>query len=242
MSYSPFFFLLLSGLVLYLTRKKIYLQANRTDRCSELYITGNTMNILLLCLIEYLLIVSIDTSCPDDEDLQTHRCICDTIARSIQCSSLPNRCRTCYRYQAIHFDEKVDLLPAGAFEFYRFFGSDRKNVFRIQFARLKNISARSWSKMVIQRERTVEMKILEYASSVLPTRVLEDTVMETKSALNIEIVNATKSILKIERYAFQGMKFNRQSQFRLSILSARDLLEFEPNAGKIKSPIVLPLF
>ncbi len=218
------------------------LPVKKSDRSYVLYDTDNKMNILFLCLIEYLFIISINTSCPNDEDLQDHQCICDAIHSYIQCSSLPNRCRTCYRYKAIYFDEKVDSLSAEAFEFYQFFDNDKKNLFKIQFAQLKNISTRSFSKININRERTLEIKILKYSSSIIPTRVFEDAIIETHATLNIEIFNVTKSILTVEQYAFHGIKFNRQSQFRLSILSARDSIEFESNAGKIEQPIILCLF
>jgi hypothetical protein len=171
--------------------------------------------------------------CPDDEDLQYHQCRCDLINNYIQCSSLPNQCRTCYRYKAIYFDERVDLLPIETFRFYNFFNNNNKNnLFKIQFAQINNISTNSFSKININQERILDIKILKYSSSTIPTRVFEDITIQTKAKINIEISNITQSPLTIEQYALDGIKFNHQSRFRLSILYAKDTIEFESNAGE----------
>jgi len=172
--------------------------------------------------------------CPDDEDLQHHQCRCNLVNNYIQCSSLPNQCRTCYRYKALFFDEKVDLLPVEAFRFYNFFDNNKKNLFKIQFAQINNISINSFSKININQERILEIKIFKYSSCIIPTRVFEDLTIQTKAKLNIEIFNITQSKLTIEQYAFDGIKFNYQSQFRLSILNAKDTIEFESNAGEVE--------
>lgn len=171
--------------------------------------------------------------CPDDEELQHHQCQCNLIDNYIQCSSLPNQCRTCYRYKTLFFDEKVDLLPVEAFRFYNFFDNNKKNLFKIQFAQINNISINSFSKININQERILEIKIFKYSSSIIPTRVFEDITIQTKAKINIEIFNITQSRLIIKQYALDGIKFNYQSQFRLSILNAKDTIEFESNAGKV---------
>ena len=188
------------------------------------------MKILLI----FLIIIGVSrSSCPDDEDLQRQQCICNTFDGYIQCSSLPNQCHTCIRYKAIYFDEKVQFLPAEIFASYHFFDRmKRKNSFKIQFAQLKNISSKAFAKTNVTEDRTLEIKILKYSSSIISTRLFEDITIENNARLNIEIFNATESILTIERYAYQGMKLKPQSQFRFSILSARNSIEFQPNASK----------
>ncbi|CAF1685977.1 unnamed protein product, partial [Adineta ricciae] len=57
----------------------------------------------------------INAYCPDDEDLQRQQCTCNLNKNYIQCSALPKQCRTCYRYDEMYFDEKVDILPEEAF-------------------------------------------------------------------------------------------------------------------------------
>jgi hypothetical protein len=193
------------------------------------------MKMLFIFLVWYLLFIGNNLTngyCPNDEDLQRHQCICNLTNSYIQCSSLPNQCRTCYRYNAIFFDEKVNSLSTGAFRFYNFFDNDNKKVFKIQFVQLDALSSNSFSKININRNRTLEIKILKYTSPVLPTRVFEDIIIQSKGKINIEIFNVTSSILTIEQFAFDGIRFEQESQFHLSILSAKDTIQFESNAGK----------
>ncbi|CAF4454312.1 unnamed protein product, partial [Adineta steineri] len=98
------------------------------------------------------------------------------------------------------------------------------------------ISSNAFSKIDIDKERTLEIKILKYSSSVLPSRMLEDLAIQSKARVNIEIFNVTSSMLTIEQYALDGIRFNHGSQFRLSILQAKDTIQFESNAGSILLP------
>jgi len=173
----------------------------------------------------------INAYCPNDEDLQRNRCICSLTNNYIQCSSIPKQCRTCYRYNAIYFDEKVTVLPVEAFRFYKFFDNDKKQLFKIQFTQLNIISSNSFSKINIDRERTLEIKILKYLSPMLPSRVFEDITIQSKAKVNIEIFNVTSTMFTMEQYALDGIKFDRESQFRLSILYVKDTIRFESNAG-----------
>ncbi|CAF2955772.1 unnamed protein product [Rotaria sp. Silwood2] len=174
--------------------------------------------------------------CPDDEDLQRHQCICSLTKNYIQCSSLPNQCRTCYRYKAIIFDEKVNILPVEAFRFYDFFDDEKNFLFKIQFAQLNSLSSKSFSKMNINQGRTLEIKIIKYSSSVLPAKVFEDIIIQSKSQVNIQIFNVTSTILTIKQHALDGITFHRESRFRLLILHAKDTIQFESNAGSILLP------
>lgn len=186
-------------------------------------------------LLTYLIIscfIKINAYCPNDEDLQRHRCTCSLSHGYIQCSSLPKECRTCYRYNTIFFDEHVNMLPLEAFRLYDFFDYDSNKSFTIQFAQLNDMSSNAFSKLDIDQERILIIKISKYISSRIPTRIFEDVTMQSKSKIDIEIFNVTSSLLTIEQYAFDGIKFGYESQFRFSILSSRDTLEFESNAGK----------
>ncbi|CAF4751261.1 unnamed protein product [Rotaria socialis] len=175
--------------------------------------------------------------CPDDQDLQDHHCVCSPANHFVLCSSLPNQCRTCSRYKGILFDEKVNILPVDAFRFYDFFGSDDKNVlFKIQFAHINTLSSNSFSKINITRYRTLEIKIVKYSYSALPTRLFEDVEIQSKSKLNIEVFNVTSPILMIKQNAFDGIKFQRESRFQLSIYHAKDTILFESNAGSLLLP------
>ncbi|CAF1387606.1 unnamed protein product [Rotaria sordida] len=196
------------------------------------------MSYLFFLLWYFLFIYNNITNayCPDDKDLQHHQCICSLTDNYIQCSSLPNQCRTCYRYKAIIFDEKVNILPVEAFRFYDFFENDKKFLFKIQFTQLNNLSSKSFSKMNIIQGRTLNIKILKYSSSILPTKVFEDIKILSKSKVNIEIYNVTSTILTIKQHALDGIKFHHKSQFRLLILHAKDTIQFESNAGSIQLP------
>ncbi|CAF0896471.1 unnamed protein product [Rotaria sp. Silwood1] len=193
---------------------------------------------LLLFIFWYFLFTSNNITnafCPDDEDLQHHQCICSLTKNYIQCSSLPNQCRTCYRYKTIIFDEKVNILPMEAFHFYDFF-DDENFLFKIQFAQLNSLSSKSFSKMNINQGRTLEIKIIKYSSSILPTKVFDEIEIQSKSKLNINILNVTSTILTIKQHALEGIKFHRESRFRLLILHAKDTIQFESNAGSILLP------
>ncbi len=190
--------------------------------------------IFLTCLLISCFIKT-NGYCPNDEDLQHHRCTCSLSHGYIQCSSLPKECRTCYRYNTIFFDEYVNVLPLEAFRSYDLFDYDSNKSFTIQFAQLNDISSNAFSKLDIDQERTLTIKISKYISSRIPTRIFDDITMQSKSKIDIEIFNVTSSLLTIEQYAFDGIKFGYESQFRFSILSSKDILEFESNAGKFIS-------
>lgn len=171
--------------------------------------------------------------CPDDADLQRHNCICNLENNFIKCSSLPNQCRTCYRYNEIHFNDNVHALPIEAFRFYKFFDNQKKSSFKIEFAQINTLVSNSFSKLNISQDQRLEIKIFKYASSKLPTKVFEDIEIQTKSKLNIEILDVTSNVLTIEQHAFNGIKFHYKSLFRLTILRAKDTIQFESNAGKV---------
>ncbi|CAF4724445.1 unnamed protein product [Rotaria sp. Silwood1] len=174
--------------------------------------------------------------CPNDEDLQYHRCTCSLTHGYIQCSSLPNKCRTCYRYNTIFFDENVNILPSESFRYYDLFDYDSTKTFTIQFAQLTGISSNTFSKIDIDQERTLSIKISEYASPRIPTRIFDELSMQPKSKIDIEIFNVTSSLLTVEQYAFDGIKYSYESEFRFSILCLKDTLEFQSNAGSILLP------
>jgi hypothetical protein len=129
----------------------------------------------------------------------------------------------------------VNVLPLEAFRSYDLFDYDSNKSFTIQFAQLNDISSNAFSKLDIDQERTLTIKISKYISSRIPTRIFDDITMQSKSKIDIEIFNVTSSLLTIEQYAFDGIKFGYESQFRFSILSSKDILEFESNAGKFIS-------
>lgn len=185
--------------------------------------------------IGYFLFICIyvtNAYCPDDEVLQSNQCTCNLVNNYIQCSSLPDQCQTCYRYKSIFFDENVGLIPIEAFRFYNFFNNTKKNLFQIRFAEINNISNNAFSKININQERTLEIKIFKYSSSIIPKRLFEDLTIQTKAKINIEIFNVTQSILTFEQHALDGIKFNHQGRFRLSIFYAKDTIQFRSNAGK----------
>ncbi|CAF3292890.1 unnamed protein product [Rotaria socialis] len=195
-----------------------------------LFITRCSWWLLLSCCI------TANGFCPHDEDLQHHQCTCSLTHGYIQCSSLPEKCRTCYRYSTIFFDENVNILPSELFLDYNLFDYNSNKSFTIQFARLNNVSSNTFSKIDVGEDRTLSIKISQYASSIIPTRIFDGLVMQPKSKIDIEIFNVTSSLLTVEQYAFDGIKYNSASEFRFSILCLKDTLEFESNAGSILLP------
>lgn len=169
--------------------------------------------------------------CPDDEELQLHQCKCNLINNYIQCSSLPKQCQTCYRYKSIFFDEQIDNIPIEIFRFYNFFNNTKRNLFQIRFAQINNISINSFSNIIIPQERILEIKIFKYSSTFIPKQIFENLTIYAKAKLNIEIFNVTQSKLIFEQNVFNGIKFNHQSQFRLSIFYAKDTIQFQSNTG-----------
>ncbi|UJR10700.1 hypothetical protein I4U23_014893 [Adineta vaga] len=197
------------------------------------------MNMLLLVSLWTFIFLNnhfINAYCPDDEDLQRQQCTCNLNSNYIQCSALPKQCRTCYRYDEIYFDDKVTMLPEEAFRHYNFFGTNGKKSFKIQFAQLNMISSNTFSRIDLRSERILQIQILKYSSTVLPSRAFEDLAIQSKAKVNIDIFNVTSSMLTIEQYAFDGIRFNHESRFRLSILYAKDTILFESNAGSILLP------
>lgn len=171
--------------------------------------------------------------CPNDEDLQRHRCTCSLANSYIQCSSFPEQCRTCYQYQRLFFDEHVEFLPVEAFRSYDLFrSSNPRRSFTIQFARLDRLSSNAFSKIEIEQNQTLEIKVSKYTSALLPTRLFEDVTLQAKASFDMEIFNVTSPLFTIEQYVFDGMKLAYQSQFRLAILSAKETIEFQSNAGE----------
>jgi hypothetical protein len=193
------------------------------------------MNMLFLLIIwcSWCLLFNINAYCPNDEDLQRHRCTCSLTNGYIQCSSLPKECRTCYRYNTIFFDEHVNILPSESFRFYDLFDYDSNKSFTIQFAQLNALSSNTFSKIDIDQDRTLLIKISKYASSTIPTRIFDELALQSKSQVDFEIFNVTSPLLTIEQYAFDGIKYAYESQFRFSILYLKDSIEFQSNAGKL---------
>lgn len=190
---------------------------------------------LLLFLLNWCLIftlnVPIDGFCPDDDDLQRHRCTCSITDSFIQCSSLPEQCRTCYQYETIFFDERVQSLPSEAFRFYDFFSTNTKKSFVIQLANINSLATNAFSKIEIDQNQTLDVKISKLSSSIIPTRLFEETTIQSNGKFDVEIYNVTSSLLTIEQYAFDGIKMTYRSRFRLAILSATDTIEFQSNSG-----------
>lgn len=181
--------------------------------------------IFLACL----LINPVNSFCSNDEDLRSHQCRCDQINRSISCSSLPKRCRTCVQYQMMYFDQSVQTLPEYSFEEYRF--SSKR--FHIRFEQLKNISIRAFSKIHLQSNQTLEIEIRQYSSSILPTDTFKGLTIEKHSKFHLKILDIIDPIFTIEKHAFHGIEFHRRSYFQFSILHASDLITFQSNAGRI---------
>ncbi len=193
----------------------------------------NMWFLFLTCLL-FSSIIKTNAYCSNDDDLQRHRCTCSLTHGYIQCSSLPKECRTCYRYNTIFFDEHVNILPSESFRYYDLFDYDSNKSFTIQFAQLNSISSNTFSKIDIDQDRTLSIKISKYTSSRIPTRIFDELSMQSKSKVDIEIFNVTSSLLIIEQYAFDGIKYDFESDFRFSILYVKDLIEFESNAGRMK--------
>ncbi|CAF1381530.1 unnamed protein product [Adineta steineri] len=186
-----------------------------------------------------LIFISISNTnayCPNDEDLQQHHCTCNIIHSYIQCSSLPKQCRTCYLYNTIFFDEYVNILSAESFRYYDLFDYDSNRSFTIQFAQLNKLSSNAFSKIDMDSDRTLSIKIAKYTSSIIPARLFDEIEIQSRSKLNIEIFNVTSSLLVIESYAFHGIKLGFESIFRFSILSMKDTIEFQANAGSFYIP------
>ena len=188
--------------------------------------------LLLLTCLFFNCFIQIQSYCPNDQDLQDHRCTCSLTHGYIQCSSFPQSCRTCYRYNTIYFDEYVTNLPSESFRYYNFFHSNTNKTFSIQFSQLNDLSSNTFSRISIPEEKNLLIKISKYTSSRIPTRLLDDLSIESNSKVDIEIFSVTSSRLLIEQYAFDGIKFNHQSQLKFSILHLKDILEFESNAGE----------
>lgn len=176
--------------------------------------------------------IKTDALCSNDEDLQSHQCDCNSTLKHISCSSLPTRCRTCYLYNMIFFDENVNELPSESFRYYDLFGDTNNKPFTIQFAQLNAVSSNTFSEIVIEQNRTLSIKISKYASSIIPKRIFDDLTMQTRSKIDIEIFNVTSPLLTVEQYAFDGIKYNIESEFRLSIHYLKDAIEFQSNAGR----------
>lgn len=168
--------------------------------------------------------------CPDDIDLQTHQCQCDLITSSIRCSNLPNRCRTCHRYKQMFITNEIEILQEKALHFFDF------HVLTIEFSRLKTFSTRTFANLLIQQNHHLQIRILEYLSPIIPTRLFENLILQSKAKLTFEIFNTTQSILTIQSHAFDGIKFNSQNRFQFSVHSANELIRFEQNAGSISVP------
>ncbi|UJR35122.1 hypothetical protein I4U23_027893 [Adineta vaga] len=144
--------------------------------------------------------------CSNDKDLQDHRCICDLKQSSIQCSSLPKRCYTCYRYKTILFNKDVNILPAESFRYYDLFDYESNQSFTIQFAQIDSISSKTFSKILLKKDHTLVIQIAEYSSSSIPSKLFDQIKLESKSKFHLEIVNVTSSLLTIEPYAFHGIR------------------------------------
>jgi len=175
-------------------------------------------------------IIAIESYCPNDEDLQNHRCTCSLTHGYIQCPSFPLTCRTCYRYKTMFFDENVRNLPIEAFRFYTFLSSNQS--FTIQFAQLNDFASNTFSKIQLAPESSLSIKVGKYISSRIPTRLFDDLSLQTKSTFDFEIFQSTADRLTFEQYSFDGIQHAFQSLFKFSILDSKDILEFESNTGK----------
>ncbi|CAF1556077.1 unnamed protein product [Adineta ricciae] len=136
----------------------------------------------------------------------------------------------------MYFDEKVDILPEEAFRYYEFFGNNRKKSFKVQFAHLNVISSNAFSRIDLRAERSLQIQIVKYTATILPSRTFEDLALQSNSNITIDIFNVTSSLLTVEQYAFDGIRFNRESRFRFAILYAKDTILFESNAGSNMLP------
>lgn len=173
-----------------------------------------------------------NASCFNDADLERHRCTCNLNNGYIQCSSLPQRCETCYYYNKIFFDENVNVLPPESFQYYKFPSNDNSRLFTIQFTQLNSVSSNAFSKINIIEDQTLSIKISKYTSSTMPSRMFDDLLLEKRSKLDIEIFNVTSPLLTFEQYVFDGIKYGSNSEVRLSIAALKDTLEFKSNTGK----------
>lgn len=189
-----------------------------------------------ICYLLFICFLPTNSYCPNDDDLQNHRCTCSLAHGYIQCSSFPSQCRSCYRYHTIYFDEHVTYLPNEAFRFYDFFDYQINQSFTIQFSQLNDLSSNTFSKIDLDQDRILTIKISKYLSSTLPTRIFDDLTLQSNSQFHLEIFNITSSIFTIEQYAFDGIKYGYESEFHFSILSAKDTLQFQSNAGSILLP------
>lgn len=182
-----------------------------------------------LIVLASSLIILVNSSCLNDDDLRLHHCQCYSINRSISCSTFPRRCRTCVHYQRIFFDHSVQTLTEYSFAEYRF----PSQGFHIQFAHLINISTRAFSKIHLQSNQTLQIEILQYSSPILPTDTFDGLILGKYSEFHLKILNIIDSIFSIEQHAFHGIEFHHRSYFQFSILHASDLITFASNAGRI---------
>lgn len=185
-------------------------------------VSGNEMKLFVLLSI---CIYPCQGFCPDDIDLETSRCQCNLNKKMIQCSNLPNRCRTCYRYRHMLITDQIEILPKKALNFYHF------DVFTIEFSRLKTLSTQTFLNLVIQENHHLQIRIVDYQSSNIPTKLFQNMTLQSKAKFTFEILKVPQSILTIQPYAFEGILFNSHNQFQFSVHSANKLIQFERNAG-----------
>ena len=183
-----------------------------------------------LLLLAYCFIITANSLCSNDEDLQSHQCQCNEIDRSIRCSTLPDRCRICEHYRTIYFDQPIDILPGEILAKYRL-----SKKFRIQFVQLKNISRGAFSKIHLQENQILDIEILKYSSSNLFTHAFERLILESNSRFHLQIAHVINSIFTIEKHAFNAIQFHRQSHFQFSILHATDTIAFQTHSGRFSN-------
>lgn len=181
-----------------------------------------------LLFLAYCFSISAEHLCSNDEDLRYHQCQCNEIDRSIRCSSLPHRCRTCMHYQTIYFDQSIEILPEEIFGEYQL-----SNSFRIHFVEVKNLSVRAFSKIHLQPNQILDIIIIKYSSSMFPTHAFEQLLLSSNSKFHLEIHQITNKMFTIEKHAFAGIEFHHRSYFQFSIRHAIDTIAFQINSGSM---------
>lgn len=144
---------------------------------------------------------------------------------------MPKRCRTCYLYKTIFFDEHVDVLAAESFRDYDFFDYESNRSFTIQFAHVQSMPSRTFAGIALDENRSLSIQIAQYSSTQLPTQLFGQIEMPTKAKIDMEIHNVSAALLTVEPYAFHGIQHGRETIFRFAILSMKHTIEFQANAG-----------
>ncbi|CAF0848069.1 unnamed protein product, partial [Didymodactylos carnosus] len=179
-------------------------------------------------------------SCLHDNDLQRSGCYCNMKEQHIQCSSLPSKCLTCYKYNIIYFDEHVTHIPAEAFRYYDIFSNDgvNTNEFTIQFSSLNYLSSNSFSRLEIPSYSKLYVKIVQFNVNTILSHTFDDLVLKSFGILDIEIFNTNnkQKQLTFDGYSLDGIKYSNNSQFYLTFLNIYNDIRFQSNTGSIILP------